>query len=265
VPLAFLPRWSWLSRRLFGPVVVLAAVLALAGGCQVKVDVHTKVNRNGSGSVVVAVGLDDGAVAKVGDLNSQLRVDDLRAAGWEISGPDREADGFTWIRATKPFADEAAAGRVMDEVNGADGAFRGWQVQRSSSLLSTSYRVDGTVDLTRGVETFGDEQLRQLLGGDPLADAVKRLEQEEGRPIAEQVDVTVTVETPGATRTYTPSLADTEPTAVKASSSTTNWGGLLVVTVVLAAVAALASAVLLRRRHVRRLRDRRGRSPVRGR
>ena len=236
---------------------VLIAVLVLAGGCQVEVDVHTTVERDGSGTVVVAVGLDDEAVAKVGDLGSQLRVDDLRAAGWEITGPAKEADGFTWIRATKPFADAAGAGRVMGEVNGSDGAFRGWQVRRSSSLLSNTYRVDGTIDLTRGVETFGDEQLRQLLGGDPFAQAVARLEQEEGRPISEQVDVRVTVETPGGSQTYTPSLADTQPTTVRVSSSTRNWGGVFVVAVLLVLALLVVVAVLLRRRHVRRIRAQR--------
>ncbi len=231
-------------------------VALVLSACQVKVDVKAKVNADGSGTVTVGLGLDDEALAKIGDLNSQLRVDDLRAAGWEIDGPARQDDGYTWVRATKGFADAAAASEVMDEVNGADGAFRGWQVTRSSSPLSTSYHVTGTIDLTKGMQTFGDAQLSQLFGGDPFAAGVKKLEQEQGRPVSDMVDVRVTVETPGGTRTYTPSLADQEPLAVKVSSSTVNWVGVVAAMAVVGLVVVVV-AVWLRRRAVRRRRVRR--------
>jgi hypothetical protein len=252
------PRFSAPVHRV---LVVLAAVVVLAG-CQVKLTVDTKVQADGSGTVTVGVGLDDEALAKVGDLNSQLRVDDLRSAGWTITGPAKEADGFTWVRAAKPFADPAAAAKVMDEVNGADGAFRGWQVQRSSNPLSTSYSAKGTIDLTKGLATFGDTQLAQLLGGDPFAEAVKKLEAEQGRPISDQVDVQVTVEVPGATHTYRPTLADAQPTAVAVSGTSINWGGLAMAGAVAGLAAGLVLVILLRRRAVRR-RRRGGRTIVR--
>ena len=69
-------------------LLVIAALGALLG-CQAKLSVHVTVESNGSGSVEVGVGLDDEAVAKAGDLGSQLRVDDLRAAGWTVTGPPR--------------------------------------------------------------------------------------------------------------------------------------------------------------------------------
>jgi len=244
-----------------GPVRVLLALVALVvlTGCQVKVDVDAKVNANGSGTVTVGLGLDDEALAKIGDLDSQLRVDDLRAAGWTIDGPTRHDDGFTWVTATKPFADPAAATEVMDEVNGSDGAFREWTVRRSSSPVSTSYSVLGTIDLTKGMQTFGDAQLSQLFGGDPFAAGVKKLEQEQGRPVAEMVDIQVQVTTPGGSRTYTPSLADQQPTAVAVSSSTTNWLMVLAIVAVLGVLALTTVVVVLRRRAVRRRRAPAGR------
>ena len=99
---ALRPPWrQW--ARLAGAV---ACVLVLAG-CQVKVLVDTKVNRDGSGTITVSVGLDEAALAQVGDLRSQLRVSDLEAAGWKVTGPAHEADGDTWVRASKSFADPA--------------------------------------------------------------------------------------------------------------------------------------------------------------
>jgi len=238
------------ARRLL-PVLAMAVVVLVLTGCQVILDVHTKVNANGSGTVTVGLGLDDEALAKIGDLNAQLRVDDLRAAGWEIDGPARQDDGYTWVSATKSFADTVGASQVMDEVNGPDGAFRQWTVSRSSSPLSTSYAVTGTIDLTKGMQTFGDDQLSQLLGGDPFAAGVKKLEQEQGRSVSDMVEVRVTVDIPGGSRTYTPSLADQEPTAVKVSTSTTNWVGLCVALLVVGCGLTLVAVVLLRRRVVR--------------
>ena len=52
-----------------------------------------------------------------------------------MTGPTKQADGYTWVRASKPFADPAQAAAVMNEVNGPDGAFRDWKVTQSSSLL----------------------------------------------------------------------------------------------------------------------------------
>ena len=82
--------------------VIVVAVLA---GCQARVTVDTRVNSDGSGTVTVGVGLDDEAMAQVGDLGAQLRVDDLRSSGWTVTGPAREDDGTTWVRASKGFAD----------------------------------------------------------------------------------------------------------------------------------------------------------------
>jgi len=250
------------ARPVLSFVVIALVVLGLTG-CQVKLHVDTKVNGDGSGTVQVALGLDAEALAKVGDLNSQLRVDDLRAAGWDIEGPDARDDGFTWVSATKGFADAAGATAVMDEVNGADGAFRQWTVTRSSSPLSTSYTVNGTIDLTKGMQTFGDDQLSQLLGGDPFAAGVAKLEQEQGRPLSDMVDVQVTVDTPGGTRTFTPSLADQEPTVVKVSTSSTNWMGLLVALFVAGCVVLVVLVVVLRRRALRTRRERQTRASSR--
>ena len=235
------------------PLRVLAAVVLVAvlGACQAKLQVHTTMKADGSGTVEVGVGLDDEAVAKAGDLGSQLRVDDLKAAGWTVTDPTKEADGYTWVRATKPFADPAGAMAVLDEVNGPDGAFGGWTVKKSSSALSTSYSVAGSVDLTKGLETFSDAKLDQSLGADGLGGTIAQIEADQGRPVSDMVDVEVIVTVPGASHTYTPSLADTDPTKVKVSSSRSTGlvNLLLILAVILIAVPVL---LWLRQRASRR-------------
>jgi hypothetical protein len=235
------------SARVLALVVVAVVVM----GCQAKLTVHTTVDADGSGTVEVGVGLDAEAAAEAGDLAAQLRVDDLRAAGWTVTDPALGDDGYTWVRATKPFADPAAASAVLDEVNGADGAFGGWTVTRSSSPLRTSYSVTGDVDLTKGLETFSDAQLDQALGGDGLGGTVARIEAEQGRPISDMVDVEVTVSVPGASRTYTPSLADPDATPVDVASSKAT-GLMSVVLVVLVLLVVVPILLWLRRRAVAR-------------
>jgi hypothetical protein len=151
-------------RRRLASALLVGMVLVLSG-CHVKLQVDTRVNPDGSGVVTVAVGLDADAVSKVGDLRSQLRVDDLKTAGWTVVGPTREADGYTWVRASKPFADPAQATAVMNEVNGPDGAFRGWHLSHTSSAWATTWTASGTVDLSKGMQTFSDPQLDRALGG----------------------------------------------------------------------------------------------------
>ncbi len=231
-----------MSASALGAVGLVVALV----GCQVKVQVDTKVNPDGSGRVTVAVGLDAEAVAKVGDLKSQLSVDDLKKAGWTVTGPTKEADGFTWVRATKPFADPAEATRVMNEVNGPDGAFRDWKVTHSSSALSSSWSVAGTIDLSRGVATFSDAQLDHALGTNGYAEAVQELA--KGQPVSKSVDVTVSVEVPGAAKLYAPTFADRQPTSVHVTSSRfTGAVGVLVVVVAITVVVGVL--ILLRRRY----------------
>jgi hypothetical protein len=230
-------------------VVVLACVLVLAG-CQVKLLVDTKVNPDGTGAVIVSVGLDPSALAQVGDLSEQLRVGDLEAAGWKVTGPTKEADGYTWVRATKPFADPAQATAVMDEVNGSDGAFRDWKVSHSSSLWSTSWKLDGTVDLRKGMQTFSDPQLDKALGANGYDDMISQIEKREGRPVSDMVSVQVTAELPGVSKAYAPTLADHQVTAVSVSHTKVNQlvGTLAVVIGLLVLAMAL---VILRSRYAR--------------
>ena len=231
----------------------LVALLMVLTGCQVKLTVDTKVNANGSGTVAVGVGLDDEALAKAGDLSSQLRVDDLRASGWTVTGPTKEGDGYTWVRASKPFNDAAGATAVLDEVNGASGAFGGWKVSHGSSLLSDSYSVKGNIDLTSGMAAFTDPGLASALGGDPFGGAVAAIEQQQGRPVADMVDVRVTVQVPGGSRTYTPSLADAHPTAVHVASSNVTPSAMVLLTVAVLGL-IVAGLVMVRRRSTRRRR-----------
>ncbi|WP_208027607.1 hypothetical protein [Rhabdothermincola sediminis] len=232
------------------PGLVHAAVLALVvalTGCRMQVAVDIAVDDAGSGTVTVGIGLDDDALARVGDLRRQLRVDDLQHTGWEISEPQEEPDGLTWVRARKAFDDPAGATAVLSELTGPDGAFRGFTVGEEAGVLGTTYRVEGTVDLTAGPEAFSDAELAAALGGDPYGGTLAAIEREEGQRVADMVEFRVNVALPNAsTKSYVASFDDEHPTSIDASSTVNSKAAVLLVWTLVAA-AGLVALVALRR------------------
>lgn len=185
--------------RLRVALAALAAVLGpvLLGACQVRTAVRIDVGTDGAGVVRVGVGLDDEAARRLPDLAGDLRVEDLRAAGWAIVGPQREADGRIWVRASKPFATPAEMAQVMAEVGGPTGPFRGFAVLRRTGLWRSRTEVRGTVDLRRGLEALGDDDLRRRLGGSSLGVPVQVLERQLGSSLDRVFMVQVDVLLPG--------------------------------------------------------------------
>lgn len=197
---------------------MVVALVALVTACQVDLHVDVQIDEDGSGSVTVAAGLDAAALARVGNLDQQLRTDDLEAAGWTVTAPTQEGER-TWVRASKGFASSSDGDVVLTELTGPTGPFRDFEITVDEGTFGTEHSVRGTVDLTGGPQAFGDDELQALLGGDAFGGTLASLEQAEGRPATEMVDFQVTVRLPGETVTYNPSFADAEPTSIDASSS----------------------------------------------
>ena len=230
--------------RLAGALAGVALVLLLSA-CHVKVQVDARVSPDGSGTVTVAVGLDRDALSQVGDLREQLHVDDLKAAGWTVTGPTADSDGYTWMRATKPFDKPAQVGEVMSEVNGPDGMFRDWKVSKSSSPWSSSWTATGTIDVSKGVATLSDPQLDHALGSTGYRGVIDDIEKREGKPIDQMVDVQVSVEVPGGSKVYAPTLGSAHPVPVHVTSTKVN--ALVGFTLLALGVSALAVVLLFLR------------------
>ncbi|HVL05893.1 MAG TPA: hypothetical protein VM388_07885 [Acidimicrobiales bacterium] len=180
---------------------LLVAVLAWATtACQVTLTAGVDVNRDGTGRVVAGLGLDDDAVKEVGDLATALRLDDVRAAGWRVEPPRREGDGMTWIRAAKPFTEPEQVPAIVAELNGPDGPFRGFRVERTKSLTRSRTTFTGTVDLVAGLTGLSDPELTAALGDVDLGLDVEGLR----RRFGDQLDVRVTAGLPGEVKTNAP-------------------------------------------------------------
>ncbi|MDP1805450.1 MAG: hypothetical protein Q8K72_09815, partial [Acidimicrobiales bacterium] len=146
------------------PLLLLVGLLARsATACQVSVTAGVDVNRDGTGRVVAGVGLDDAAVREVGDLATALRLDDVRAAGWQVDAPHKEGDGLTWLRASKPFSEPEQVPAILAELNGPAGPFRDFTVTRSKSLTRSKVTFTGTVDLAAGLAGLADAELTAAL------------------------------------------------------------------------------------------------------
>ncbi len=218
---------------------------------KVTVDVHD----DGSGTVEVAVGLDDEALGQLPDLDRSgagdtadltklVRVDDLKATGWKISEP-KTSHGLTWVRATKRFGTPAEAGQILAELTGPSGGLHDLRLERSRSFGATSYEFSGTADLSGGLEAFGDQGLAAALDGEPLGQDAKAIEQRLGHPMSEMVKLDVDVQLPGQSQSWSPVLGGK---AVAMSSKSTVYDapviGLAVVAVL--CLLALGTVLLLR-------------------
>lgn len=235
---------SRLRRLRLVPVVVV--LVALLAGCQVQGVVSVKVAENGSGTVQVKVGLDDAALARVGDPKTALRLDDLTQAGWKVTGPKKD-ESLTWWTAEKGFADPSQLPVVLGEVAGPD-VLRDVKLERTETGREVTLVLTGQLDLSKGAASFSDEDVAAALDGDPLGGNVAAIEAAEGRPVADLVTARLDLDVAGVQQSLTPRLGDPPvPIAVTAVKTKpvvpTTWlfGVALLVVVALVAAGLLAA------------------------
>ncbi|HEX2042431.1 MAG TPA: hypothetical protein VHF24_07305, partial [Acidimicrobiales bacterium] len=143
------------------------------------------------------------AVSRFGDLAGELRVDDLRQAGWEVDGPRKEDDGLTWVRASRSFAGADEANTFLAQLSGPDGPFRDLRLTRSRSLLRSTTRLTGTVDLSAGLAAFADPDLAARVG-DNLPLDLDRLREELGPDADQELQLAFQAGLPGDVRANAP-------------------------------------------------------------
>ena len=253
-------------------LLALAFALAVLAGCRLDVGVDVAMQPDGAGTVTVTATADPELVAKAPSAFADLRLDDIRQAGWTVTGPNNNPDGSMVLTLSKPFRSPAEAGAVLSELNGPNGPLHGLAVTLDRSFAVVDSSFTGTVQLTGGLAAFSDDALVQALGGStPLANLVTQ-------PVDQVLGLTVTARLPGrvtsangtvapdgASVTWRPPLADGVATPLDAHfqlvdqgakdarrRSQLAWGALAVYLGLLLLVVALG-ALLLRRRRRRRV------------
>ena len=230
---------------------LLLVALGMLGACRLQLDVDVTVEDDGSGTIEVVAALDDDAVERLGgDLAAVIDLDGLRAEGWTVDGPTRDADGETRLRLRQPFDDPAGATEALAQLSGEGGPFQDLTVERDRSLTRTEWRFTGRLDLGRdpdaGPVGLDDAQLEEL-------------QRQLGESLSRLVQVRVRVRLPGDVESNATTKADNgavwqaafggapfdlEATGTQARTSVFVVGGLLgVAVVVLGAYALIRVAV----------------------
>jgi len=241
-----------------GGQILLALALVVLSACQADTELELKVNENGSGAVALQVDLDAEAMAVLGDVDAQLRVDDLERAGWDVTS-DPDDDGLS-IRAEKPVSDSTRWQSVLDEIVG-PGVFTNVEVRAANEFAKQSQRISYELDLGDGWSLFSDAEVTAALKGEPFGAPVEVLS--EDREIDDIVAVQVTTsvwsddEGTPSTAVGTPRFDDSAPLTVNLVSTTEQSTAILLRWIAmalfslfaLATVLAVTGIVLQRRSH----------------
>jgi hypothetical protein len=248
------------------PVLLVVVTVLLLAGCRLDVGVDIAMLADGSGTVTVTATADAAFAAAAPSAFADVRLDDIRAAGWTVSELAKGTDGSLALTLTKPFRSAAEATAILGELNGPDGPLRTLTVGLDQSFAVVASSLTGSVQLSGGLGAFSDAALAQALGAPPLANLVTQ-------PIDQVMGLTITARFPGrvttangdvaadrSTVTWRPPLTEGTATALDAHfelvdqgardarrTSRMAWGALAIYGALFLAV-VIAVVVLLRRR-----------------
>lgn len=248
-----------------GGLVLAAAAL---GACRVDVSVGVEADGDGGGRVTATALLDRDAVEQLvgqaaGDPNesdaaTRIKVDDLRAAGWTVVGPEPTDGGGLEVVATHRYDDAEEARRLLTEIAGDPGPFRDVSLRQTRSFLKTTTEFIATADLGAGLGSFADPDLREALEATdeaPLGVTEEQLEARFGEAIERMFGLRVAVRLPGDVAANAPAVTDNgavwtpalgEAAVLEASSERWNVGNIAATATAVLSAVALA-ALLLRR------------------
>jgi hypothetical protein len=148
-------------RRL-GAFFALLALVLVCASCKADVRVDVTVRQDGTGTVTARVTLDREAVQRLttsAPLAQAVPLDDLRAAGWQVSAWRVDARGAV-ITFSHPFVGQADLVRRLADLAGPNGVLRDARITHKRGWFRSSDAVSVNVDLrtpSAGVTT--DAQL----------------------------------------------------------------------------------------------------------
>ncbi len=221
--------------RVFLRTLIVVALGLGASSCQAVTRVTVAERAAGDGTVSVSLALDKGAAARFTDLARQLRLDDLRRAGWAVTGPIAGPDGAETLTVSRPFRDAAGARALLAQVSGPAGPLSGLRIEHHRSPFTTRSGIQGNIDLRAGADVFAAPRLAQQLGVPSVQQALASLHQAGAADPGLRLELATDL--PGRTKVWSAALGQT--LAVSASTRELNT-----VNIALAAVAALCLAAL---------------------
>lgn len=179
-----------LRRRVAALLAGLACVTLLAA-CRVDTTVSLKVERNGSGSIIVVVTADKDIVRQAPKLSTDLNFGDMTKVGWKVVGPRPTEDGGLQVSLTHNFVNETEATTLLAQLNGNRGPFREVKVTREGKSRDSIWKLTGRLEVTGGLQAFADDQLLQVVGATPYEQTVKDAGLDLGKAIGVTFDATL--------------------------------------------------------------------------
>jgi hypothetical protein len=247
----------------------LAACLFALAGCKVDADVEVTLRDDGSGTIRTAITLDGEAVARVEQsgrtLDTAFALEDLRAAGWDVSPWERADDGSATIRFVRDYAGEEELDRRIAELVGPTELLRDPDLSRRRGILRHRDELSIDVDLRNaGLGLQEDPELVAALQASGLD--VATLDQQLQAQLRDALTLDVTVEVPGG-RSETIQVVPGEQERITAARSNFNsgrfaWFLIAAILAFLALLLYLSASIGARRERARRTGRRYERHPV---
>ena len=116
---------------------------------------------DGTGTITVVATADAAVVAAVPTLASELALDDVVAAGWELQGPTATADGGLTLTISHSFTSPDEATNLLNSIGP---PFNQMSVQRTTVNNDTTTTLHGLLGLSDGFAAFADDDLVTAVG-----------------------------------------------------------------------------------------------------
>lgn len=143
-------------------IAAVAMSAFVLSSCKTDLRVGVQADTAGSGNLTLVATLDRDAADALGDPATSLATADLKAAGWSVSSVPSES-GLV-VSASHPFQSTGEANALFSSLSGANGPLKGLVLTRSNRIFNRAINLSGTADLTKGLQTFGDQELATITG-----------------------------------------------------------------------------------------------------
>jgi hypothetical protein len=182
-------------------LIVIAVLLLTA--CHVDTTVDIAMGTDGSGKITVTAVADAGVLAQAPGLADDLRFDDVKTAGWTVTGPTPSSDGGLRVELSHAFANPEEATALLQSINGSGGPLHSATLGRAVNLSGTTITLAGSLRID-GLGAFADPDVLAAVGATPYAEQVVA----SNASPTQAVGVTIRAELPGKIRSATGTIKD---------------------------------------------------------
>lgn len=155
--------------RLIRTIVGVLALAVICASCNVDMSIDVVMREDGTGTITVTATADAEIVAQAPSVMTDLRFDDIRAAGWTVEGPAATPAGGLQVVLTHDFRTPKEATAILATVNGPSGPLNAITLARNTTNGTTTYALSGTLQVAGTLDAFSDSDLFNSLGATPYA------------------------------------------------------------------------------------------------